>query len=131
MKGYLADTHVVLWWASDAPRLLARHREILANGENAIFVSAVSVWEATIKVQSGKLSLPLSPLGFFQKLIEVDGFLPLPIHFAHAAGVASLPKVHNDPFDRLLISQACHEGLTLLSEDQVFASYELPGLVGR
>lgn len=72
----------------------------------------------------------MPPLELFQRLIEKNGFIPLPIQFAHAAGVFSLPRAHSDPFDRLLISQAREEKLTLLSDDEVFKNYQLPGLVG-
>lgn len=129
MKGYLADTHVLLWWAADHPSLSERHRQILGDGSNTVFVSAVSVWEVSIKAQTGKLSLPCAPLDFFARLIENAGFQPLPVQFEHAARVYFLPRLHNDPFDRLLISQACCEELCLLSEDEVFGGYELPGLI--
>ncbi|MBT9587032.1 type II toxin-antitoxin system VapC family toxin [bacterium] len=131
MTPYLIDTHVALWWADDSPRLAARHRAILENGSNEIVLSSVSVWEVAIKAAQGKLILPLEPLQFFQKLVERYHFTVLPIHLSHAAGVFSLPKVHADPFDRLLIAQCRSEGLPLVSEDSVFEKYDLPRLVGR
>ena len=131
MSQYLLDTHILLWWADDSGRLSSICRSLLEDGENQMFVSAVSVWEVSIKVSQRKLSIPLEPLPFFQKLIAENQFNPLPITLTHAAGVFRLPKVHNDPFDRLLISQARLEGLSLVSEDAVFEKYELPGLIGR
>jgi PIN domain nuclease of toxin-antitoxin system len=85
----------------------------------------------SIKASQGKLELTQDPLSFFQTLAERYQFLVLPIHLSHAAGVFRLPKVHADPFDRLLIAQSRSEKLTILSEDPVFEKYDLPGLIGR
>ena len=131
MSRYLIDTHVALWWADDSERLAPRHRAILEDGANEIVLSSVSVWEVSIKASQGKLTLPLEPLAFFQKMVDRYNFTVLPIHLSHAAGVWSLPKVHADPFDRLLIAQARSEGLPLISENSVFEKYDLPQLVGR
>ena len=131
MTRYLLDTHVILWWAEDNPHLSPRHRKLLEDGSKEIFLSVVSVWEATIKAAQGKLELQAEPRAFFQQVADRYQFTVLPIHLSHAAGVVSLPKVHNDPFDRLLISQCRCENLTLLSEDSVFEKYDLPGLIGR
>jgi len=125
------DTHVVLWWAEDNPRLASTHRNILQDGNYEILLSAVSVWEVSIKTRQGKLKLPLAPLPFFLALVERYRFQVIPVHLAHAAEVFSLPKVHADPFDRLLIAQARCEEVSLLSEDAIFEKYQLPGLVGR
>lgn len=94
-----------------------------------IHMSVVSVWEATIKAAQGKLTLSRDPLLFFQELARRYNFLVLPVQLSHAAAVFQLPKIHNDPFDRLLISQARCEDLILLSEDSIFSSYDLPGLM--
>ena len=107
------------------------HRTLLEDGSNEIILSAVSVWEVAIKASQGKLTLPLKPLAFFQKLVARYNFTVLPIHLSHAAGVFALPKVHSDPFDRLLIAQSRSEDLALMSEDSVFEKYDLPRLIGR
>jgi PIN domain nuclease of toxin-antitoxin system len=127
---YLLDTHVLLWWAENSPKLKPRHRALISDGSREILFSVVSVWEATIKASQGKLALPLPPKAFFQRLAAQGPFEVLPIQLSHAAEVYSLPQVHTDPFDRLLIAQARSEGMTLISEDPVFAKYDLPGLVG-
>jgi len=119
----------LLWWDDDSPRLSSSHRAVLEDGSNEVFLSTVSVWEATIKHSQGRLPLPGDPLHFFQKAVEDNGFLVLPVYLKHAAGVHDLPKLHTDPFDRLLIAQARSEGLVILSSDAVFANYDLPGLV--
>lgn len=126
---YLLDTHVLLWWAENSPRLRPRHRALISDGSQEVLFSVVSVWETTIKASQGKLTLPGHPLPFFQRLVDQGPFEVLPIHLSHAVEVYSLPRVHTDPFDRLLIAQARSEGMTLVSEDPVFARYDLPGLV--
>lgn len=129
MKRFLLDTHIVIWWAQDSSRLSEAQRAVISDPANEIYVSAVSVWEASIKSGQGKLTLPTTPLDFFQKVLEHSGFLPLPVQFSHAGAVRELPPIHNDPFDRLLIAQARVEGLSLVSDDGHFRQYELPGLV--
>lgn len=129
MSGYLLDTHVLLWWEDNSPRLSSGQRAVLEEPGNEIVLSAVSVWETAIKAAQGKLVLPREPLSFFQRVVEKNGFTVLPVHLSHAAQVFSLPRVHTDPFDRLLICQARSEGLVVLSSDAIFASYDLPGLI--
>ena len=129
MSRYLLDTHVALWWAEDSPKLSERHRAIIEDADVEIILSVATVWEASIKSALGRLPLPREPLQFFQHLVDRDGFTVLPVHLSHAAGVFNLPHVHADPFDRLLIVQARSEGLVVLSNDAIFASYDLPGLV--
>lgn len=96
--------------------------------------TSCSAWSAFGKQQSkasqGKLHLPGLPLMFFQRLADQGRFEVLPIHLSHAAEVYTLPNVHTDPFDRLLIAQARCEGMTLVSDDPVFKKYDLPGLIG-
>jgi PIN domain nuclease of toxin-antitoxin system len=129
VKRFLLDTHIVLWWAQDNPRLSTAQRTAISDPANEVYVSAVSVWEASIKSGQGKLVLPTTPLDFFHQVMENAGFLPLSIQFSHAAGVRDLPAVHSDPFDRLLIAQARVEGMTIVSDDRFFQHYELPGLL--
>ena len=129
MNSYLLDTHAALWWAAGSPRLSERAKNIIQNGDNKIFLSVVSVWEASIKSALGKMQLPGEPGPFFQALAQRSSFTVLPVQLSHAAHVYSLPPVHKDPFDRLLISQAMVDKLVLISDDQAFGSYSLPGLV--
>lgn len=84
-----------------------------------VLVSAVSVWEASIKSSLGKLKLPTS----IEEGVAASGFEKLPISFSHAAGVADLPFHHRDPFDRLLIAQARVEGVVLVTHDRSFENY--------
>jgi len=117
----LLDTHVLLWWL-DNPKLLSKKAfDIISNENSIIFVSAVSIWEIVIKQSLGKLDIPDK----IQPLIESEGFTELPISFAHAKTVGTLPKLHNDPFDRLLIAQAIHEKLPVITRDSEIANYPI------
>jgi PIN domain nuclease of toxin-antitoxin system len=115
----LLDTHVFLWVALDSPRLSARAREVLDEAE-AIFVSAASIWEITIRHALGHTS-PDPRL--VKTAIDGSGLLELPIAVEHALAVAQLPPHHRDPFDRILVAQAITEPLHLLSADALLPRY--------
>lgn len=117
----LLDTHVLLWWLDDNPALGAAARTAICDPENAVFVSAIVVWEIRIKQALGKLEIPED----FRSALEAQPFSPLPVTAEHAHGVATLPDVHRDPFDRMLVSQAVCEGLTLVTHDQRLAAYPI------
>jgi PIN domain nuclease of toxin-antitoxin system len=121
---YLLDTHVFLWWQSNDPRLADDVKRLIASAA-VVAVSAVSAWEAAIKVGLGRLRLPMS----IEEGVETAGFSKLPVTFGHAERVARLPRHHADPFDRLLIAQAQLEGLTLITHDGVFPKYDVALLV--
>jgi PIN domain nuclease of toxin-antitoxin system len=119
VTGLLADTHALLWWLADDPRLSARARETIAAGEVPVHFSAASVWEAEIKAASGKLIVPENLLD----ALEADGFLEIPVVARHAREAAHLPALHRDPFDRMLAAQARLEGLTVMTRDPKIAEY--------
>lgn len=114
----LVDTHVFLWWRMNDPRLKQPAKDAMASSE-AVFVSAASVWEATIKIALGRLELPES----FTRGVEESGFTPLPILFSHAEAAGALPLHHRDPFDRMLVAQAREERLTLVTHDRKLEQY--------
>jgi PIN domain nuclease of toxin-antitoxin system len=120
----LLDTHAFLWWDSSNAQLPEKLRSAVADPGNAIFVSAVTVWEIGIKRASGKLIFTAS----VARGIEVHGFIPLAITVAHAEWAGSLPQLHRDPFDRLLIAEAHLEGLTLVTLDEQILRYQVPHL---
>jgi PIN domain nuclease of toxin-antitoxin system len=97
-------------------------REIIANPNNDVHVSSVSVWEAAIKAALGRLEIELDDL---EDAIVQNGFRPLPIGFRHAVTAGRLPSVHRDPFDRMLVAQASVEELRVVSHDRVFERYGL------
>jgi PIN domain nuclease of toxin-antitoxin system len=115
----LLDTHIYLWCLQDDPKLsgLARSRIV---GATEVFVSSASIWEAAIKVASGKLRVDVKRL---VKEISNSGFVELPISAKHAAMVASLPDIHRDPFDRILVAQAMCEPLRLITADSALQTY--------
>jgi PIN domain nuclease of toxin-antitoxin system len=121
----LLDTHVLLWWLDDPGRLSKDARKAIRDGRNAVYVSAAVAWEIAIKKALGKLDAPDD----LEAALEASRFLPLPVTIAHALAVRSLPDHHRDPFDRLLIAQALHEGFRLVSRDPVIAKYPVPRIV--
>ncbi len=124
----LADTHVLLWAAEGSPRLSARAREvILAAGEQRWF-SAASIWEAAIKRVRRPAEFDVDVVGLRRELLAND-WRELPVSGEHALAVLTLPPIHKDPFDRLLIAQAHVEKLTLLTSDKTVAKY--PGAVRK
>jgi PIN domain nuclease of toxin-antitoxin system len=115
----LLDTQVYLWYLADSRKLPAQARRRIASAED-VFVSAASIWEAAIKVVTGKLQAAVEDL---TDGIAASGFRELPVSVHHAARVATLPEHHRDPFDRLLVAQAIHEPLHLLTSDAQLARY--------
>jgi PIN domain nuclease of toxin-antitoxin system len=120
---YLLDTHILIWAMDDDPQLSRAHRTII-QGRAPLFVSVASIWEVAIKAALGKLMHPVH----FVELIEAGGVSILPVQPEHAIAVASLPPIHRDPFDRMLVAQAQIEGLTILTADSHIKSYKTPTL---
>lgn len=121
MTGFLLDTHVLLWWAEAPERLSEGARLALASGRNPLFFSHASIWEMNLKITSGKLKLPESAAVLMQRA----RCSPLPIAISHLDAILDLPKIHKDPFDRLLIAQARQESLTLVTRDTEILKYDV------
>ena len=118
----LLDTHTFLWWLDDPALLAESARKAIADGKNLVYVSAAVAWEIAIKRSLGKLDAPED----LEAVMAANRFLPLPVTVPHALAVASLPDHHRDPFDRLLIAQARHEGFQLVSRDPSMKLYDVP-----
>lgn len=118
----LLDTNALLWALLTPEELRPEAQAVLADRRNEVYVSIASIWEAAIKVGTGKLVLPPE----FIPTIASSGFRLLAIEIAHALRVSSLPRHHRDPFDRLLIAQAMIEDLTLVTRDTVLPLYSVP-----
>ena len=116
----LLDTHVLVWWLTDAPSLPSSMRQLIASRENAVFVSAASCWEIAIKVRSGKWSEAAGLVPGIADVVARAGLAPLAVTVTHAERAGLLDVAHKDPFDRLLAAQALEEGLILASVDPVF-----------
>lgn len=116
---FLLDTSVLLWAMSDDPRLTdaVRNRIVAAT---VVRVSAVSIWEISIKVALGRLRIDVDAL--VERLPQA-GFVELPVTWDHGRAVRALPHHHRDPFDRMLVAQALSEPLRLLTSDRLLTRY--------
>ena len=121
----LLDTHTFLWWNLDAPQLSETARDFISDGRNEIFLSAASAWELAIKYSKGRLELPETPEHYVAHRLTRHRFSTLPIQLSHALQVYSLPEIHKDPFDRLLVAQSQLESLPLLTADAEIARYDV------
>ena len=121
MKRLLLDTHVLLWWLSDDPQLGESSRQTIINPRNQVYVSAASTWEISIKKSIGKLTAPDD----MDAIVESEGFEKLPITLFHGDQAGSLPELHKDPFDRMLIAQAQSEGLVIVTNDEKITQYNI------
>jgi PIN domain nuclease of toxin-antitoxin system len=120
----LLDTHALLWSVGDENRLSPAAHEVLSAGAVPAYVSAASIWEIAIKRASGKLDAPENLL---EKVAEAR-FIELGISFEHAIRAGALPPHHGDPFDRMLVAQTQSEGLTIVTNDERIAAYDVPVL---
>lgn len=118
----LLDTHVLLWWLADDASLSEIARNAIIENNNIVFVSAATIWEIVIKKGLGKLKIP----GNLQDALGENYFQSLPVTARHALAVGKLPRIHQDPFDRMLIAQTKEEKLTLITRDQEIQKYRIP-----
>jgi PIN domain nuclease of toxin-antitoxin system len=116
----LLDTHSVLWFLLDDPRLSARARDAIMTHPARVLVSPASLWDIAIEISLGKYGLPMDFTEFWDRQLAENHFTLLPVALAHTALVASLPFHHRDPFDRLLIAQSLHEDVPIISGDAAF-----------
>jgi PIN domain nuclease of toxin-antitoxin system len=119
----LLDTHALLWWLLEDPKLSAAARDSIAPAGNRVFVSSASAWELATKHRLGKLSGLEMVLEKLPHLLRRERFEVLPIGFEDALLAGSLPGPHRDPFDRMLIAQSRNADLTLVTADPVFTEY--------
>ncbi|WP_425615659.1 type II toxin-antitoxin system VapC family toxin [Anatilimnocola sp. NA78] len=126
----LLDTHVFLWFVANDRRLPTAYRSAIQDLNNQVVLSIASVWEAAIKYQTGKLPLPGNPGVYLPKLRVTHDIENLPIEEGALTILATLPSLHRDPFDRLLIAQAIHGNYLLASLDPQIAAYSVSLLPG-
>ena len=112
---------MLVWWLDNPASLAKEAREAIADPANEVYLSAASVWELGLKIRKGKLTMPVD----FASALSADGFSPLSVTVDHAARSLSLPALHEDPFDRLLVAQAIEEGLVMVTRDEVIREYPL------
>ena len=118
----LIDTPSFLWWMGASPALSGVARAAIADPTNEVLISIASVWELTIKVSTGKLNFPADP----ETIIRGEGFTVLAISFAHLRQLGTLPLLHKDPFDRILVAQAVVEATPLVTADRQLVRYSVP-----
>ena len=121
----LLDTHLFLWAAGQPKRLSAAARKLIDNPQNELFFSAASVWEVAVKRGLARDDFQVDPRLLRRALLD-NGYSELPITSDHVVAIESLPSIHKDPFDRILIAQATVEGITLLTTDSVVVRYPGP-----
>ncbi|MEO8196257.1 MAG: type II toxin-antitoxin system VapC family toxin [Thermoanaerobaculia bacterium] len=121
----LLDTHLLLWAAGQPQRLSAKAKKLLSDPGNELLFSAASLWEIAIKNSLGREDFRVDARILRRGLLD-NGYIELPVTGQHAVGIDSLPPLHKDPFDRLLLSQALVEGITLLTRDENLARYAGP-----
>ncbi|MBI4377467.1 MAG: type II toxin-antitoxin system VapC family toxin [Nitrospinae bacterium] len=121
----LLDTHVFLWWIMDDARLTPYIRDFIADEGNDLFLSSACCWEIAIKMKMGRLKLPDNPEKFIPDQMIANNISGLPIQLVHALHVYNLPDHHRDPFDRILVSQSRIEKIPIITNDQLFADYDV------
>ncbi|MCL2378817.1 MAG: type II toxin-antitoxin system VapC family toxin [Defluviitaleaceae bacterium] len=122
----LLDTHTALWWVNEYKKLSPSAKNMLLDDTNKLYISIVSLWEIAIKVSLGKMQGLTGGVGIFIAKMKYMPISLLPVLTSHVEIVETLPYIHRDPFDRLLVATAITEGLTILTVDESIHSYDTP-----
>lgn len=118
----LLDTHIVIWAMTGSAKLTQYARNVLTDLDNDIFLSAASLWEVALKHNRRPDKIPVSAEQV-ARYCNGNGIWQLPVRFQHVLNVNALPPIHADPFDRMIVTQALSESLTLLTHDDLVAQY--------
>ncbi|NES21762.1 MAG: type II toxin-antitoxin system VapC family toxin [Symploca sp. SIO3E6] len=121
---YLIDTHILIWFIEGNNKLSLQAQALITNPANDIYISQASLWEMTIKISIGKLSLSIS-LSDLELFLSSNQFKILETKFSHYKILQYLPFHHQDPFDRLIIAQAKAEDYTIITNDERFKLYDV------
>ena len=121
----LLDTHIFLWFISGDTQLSTNVRDAIRNPNNEVYLSSVSVWEAIVKYQLGKLPLPEHPATYLPKQRDLHKITSLALDENSVMQLANLPSLHRDPFDRMLICQALQSNLTIATVDAAIRAYSV------
>ena len=121
----LLDTHIFLWFISGDTKLSTNVRDAIRDLDNEVYLSTVSIWEAIVKYQLGKLPLPESPETYLSKQRELHQIGSLALDESSVVQLAKLPPLHRDPFDRMLICQALQNDLTIATVDSAVRAYSV------
>ena len=125
MRHYLLDTHTAIWFFNGDSALSETAKQLILNISNSKYISITSAWELAIKIGIGKLDFASKAAGFI-RLAEDNGITILPIKTSHLTTYETLPLIHRDPFDRLLMATAIAEQMTLITIDENIAKYDVP-----
>ena len=118
----LLDTQIALWGLTNDRRLVAKAQKLILEPENEVFISVASLWEISIKFQLGRGDMPVSESRAYELFMSA-GYQILAIQATHAIAIESLPSIHNDPFDRIIVAQALSEPMRLVTHDRTVANY--------
>jgi PIN domain nuclease of toxin-antitoxin system len=121
----LLDTNVLIWALSSSNKISRRAARAMSRPAVSLTVSVVSVWEIVLKHHAGKLRLPAGLDRVVDQILYASPWTILPVAPEHLPALAALPAIHPDPFDRLLIAQARHEGMAILTADEQFKKYDV------
>lgn len=126
----LLDTHALIWFYENAPELSAQAKTAIEEPANELFVSLTSFWEMSIKMGLGKMNISTS-LEKFAEDVTNNGIQLLPLEMKHIVQYQTLPFHHRDPFDRMIVSQALTEGMSIVSVDDIIDEYLKGSFVQR
>ena len=121
----LVDTHLLIWAAVAVQKLPSEAVQLMSDPDNRLHFSTASLWEIAIKFAQGRADFTVDPAPFLAGLLA-NGYLELPVEGRHCLAIPTLPPVHGDPFDRMLVAQAMTEGMQLLTADSRVAGYGGP-----
>lgn len=121
----LLDTHVWIWWLTDPDRLSRAADAALRDADSDLHLSSASSWELVVKSAAGRVTAMGSVGALVEEAITASGVQPLPIEHRHALHLRTLPAIHRDPFDRMLVAQAQVDSLVLLTADPQIAAYDV------
>ena len=124
----LLDTHALLWWLAGDRLLSRRARTAIAADDTEVFVSAASAWEIATKFRLGKLPGVAAIVNDLARVVASQKFLELPVSIVHAQRAGALSGSHRDPFDRMLVAQARSEDLTIVSNEELFDTFDVQRL---
>ncbi len=119
---FLIDTHALIWYVGGKKKLSRKVISAIEDAKNQVYVSKASLWELAIKISLGKLEISI-PFEELEPFLEENSFFILDYNFSHLTALLSLSFHHSDPFDRLIISQAITDDLTIITKDKLFKKY--------
>jgi PIN domain nuclease of toxin-antitoxin system len=123
---YLLDTHAFIWIVTGETEYFSKTlMNIIENTENALFLSAASIWEMMIKCSINRLSIPKPEKSFLTEQMAISNITELPVNMEHSFEIINLPLFHKDPFDRILVSQARVENMRIITRDKKMSLYDI------